>query len=851
MFNGDKMIFRHNTDSTTPEELFVIPVKERCENSLVGGKAFHISQLARKGVAVPEGFCITTRAYDYFAAYNNIVQPDSSTVQKGIMPPELSEAIMAAYRTYIHRSCAVRSSSPLEDLSRASFAGQYKSVLHVEGDALLDAVKECWASLWSRSAVEYRKKMGMNHKKVTMAVLVQEMVAAEASGVLFVQDEMVVEAVWGLGDLLVGGRTVPDHWVVNREIEERNIAHKPVMSQMGDTGVEVVDVPEHLQDAPVLDDSQVYALCTLGKKVKAFFGCPQDIEWTLSGSEFVLLQSRPITVEEPVIWSRANAAETIPGYTTYLSRVPENKPDDIVLGLLPLLERFGIKENPETLRFKEYIYGYVYLNMTVVSRVLGKIPGLSPEILYQSLGHTTEKEAPAPTLGVSAVVSLLPGTVRVIHFFLNLPKKAHQVIPYSVKLIEDIRQKNVEELSLEELEELIWDMYERNSHVFQVHAVTALAVFALFGIVQKMVARAGEKGMEHMLTAGLDGMSSSQLGVQMWKLAACAQQWPDVADLIRSKKENALYELKSSEEGTAFVREFDAFIRKYGDRCSRELELSTPRWEENPQFVLSMVAHYLDSPVDPLETMKAQKRMRVKAEQQIYKKMNFFERLIFRILLKKTEQYIVTRENLKTTWMRGISALKTLYMAIAAHLVEKGILACTDDIFYLKMTEVSDIITGRLKKEEFTNWIPERREEKEECEHIQMPEVIIGNPPPIEELTYTGEPEDTLEGKGCSPGVITGRAAVLCDAAECGEFHQGDILVAPVTDPGWSPLFVTAGGLVMELGGTLSHGVIIAREYGIPAVVGVKHATQIIRTGDIITVDGNTGLVQVRRSDEN
>jgi len=517
---------------------FVLNLIDTCEMELVGGKAYNISALARKGFEVPQGFCITTSAYRYFMDLNSISEEDEpicTSIQQGIMPSLLKEVIMEAYNTYVDGPCAVRSSSPLEDLKRASFAGQYKSVLNVTGETLLDAVKECWALLWSKSVTEYRKKMGIS-KSSTMAVLVQKMIPATASGVLFTGDEMIIEGVWGLGDILVGGKVIPDRFTVERKglkIKKREISHKEVMSCItADGGTEAEPVPEDLKNVSVLNDTHICALCSLGSRVEDFFGCPQDIEWVFHNDEIILLQARPITVTEPTVWSRANAAETMPGYATYLSRIPEDRPDDIVLGLTPLLECFGIKEEPENLKFREYIYGHIYLNMTTVGNVLGQIPGLSKDVLYQSLGHTENGTAQTPELSISTIVKLLPGTLRVLRFFLQLPKRAAQVIPYSIELINDIRHKNLQELTLAELDDLVWEMYERNSQVFQVHSVTALAVFALFGIVQKVVARAGEEGMENMLTIGLEGMSSSQLGVEMWKLAQTAAQSPRICELI-------------------------------------------------------------------------------------------------------------------------------------------------------------------------------------------------------------------------------------------------------------------------------------------------------------------------------
>ena len=846
--------------SSSPNQgTFVLNTKDECEMNLVGGKAFNVSKLSKKGFPVPEGFCVTTRAYEYFMDFNSISEEDEEICDKirnGLMPPLLTEYISNAYGEYLKGSpCAVRSSSPFEDLKSASFAGQYESFLNVKGEkALLDAVKGCWASLWNQSAVEYRKKMGIESTNIKMAVLVQEMVSATASGVLFTDDHIVVEAVWGLGDILVGGEVIPDHFVAERKefnVTERKISRQEVMSQFSFTGgVETVEVPENIRDVPVLDEKHIRKLCGLGEHVEELFGCPQDIEWALCNGKFVLLQARPITVnQQPTIWSRANVAETQPGYVTYLSRIPENKPDDIVLGLRPLLERFGIKGIPEDIKFREYLYGHVYLNMTTMHSTLGKIPGLSPEVLDQSLGYSGgEEEVKESKLGLSAMMKLLPGTLRVIQFFLSLSDQAEKVIPHSLELIEDIKHRNLHNMGLEGLDELVWEMYEQNSQVFQVHSVTALATISLFGILQKFTARIGEKGTENLLTIGLEGMSSSQLGIEIWNLAQSAVKSPQVSELILSEKKDVLKELKQFKEGINFLRDMEGFMKKYGDRGSQEMELSVPRWEENPYFVLSMVTKYLRARTNPVEIMQEQKQMRFEATERILSNIsrNPLEKLLFEKILEKTQKYIVTRENLKTTWVRGISAMRTLYLVIASKFVEEEILETIDHIFFLKMTEVSDIIAGTLKKDELGERIQKRIEEKNMYEHLDVPEVIVGKPLPLEELKYEIESKERLEGMGCSHGVVTGKARVVLDPHKCSEFKEGEILVAPITDPGWSPFFVTAGGLVMELGGTLSHGVIIAREYGIPAIVGVKDATKIIKTGQVITVDGNKGAVYIR-----
>lgn len=840
------------------ESKFVLKVEDKSKIGIVGGKAFNISKMTREGITVPPGFCITTDTYNYFMNFNNISEEDekiSDKIKKGLMPPNLAEIILDTYKRYLNgKLCAVRSSSPSEDLKSASFAGQYKSVLNVKGENLLDAVKECWASLWSKSAVEYRKKMGIS-EKAAMAVLIQEMVPAEASGVLFTEDNMIIEAVWGLGNMLVGGKVIADRFVVERKkftVLERTISHKQVMSQVTpDGGVEEIHVPEHLQDQPVLDDDHIQKLCALGKKVEELFGCHQDIEWALHNNDIILLQARPVTVKTPTVWSRANIAETQPNYVTYLSRIPENRPDFFVLGVVPLLERFGIKELPEDIKFLEYIYGYIYANITNLHNIIGSIPGLPPAVIDQSIGYVPEGKTPESKLELSTILKMLPGISRVIYFFSNLPKEAEKVIPRSSKLTSDIRHRNLKELTLEELDDLVWKMYDTNQEVFQVHASTMLANMLLFGIFQKLLRKLGEEDTGNVLITGLEGMSSFQLGVKMWTLAESASKSPRVSGLILSRRDGILEELNQFQEGHAFLKELDNFMEECGDRCSQEMELSVPRWEENPSFVLSVVKTYLSvRPPNPVETMETQKKARLEATDRILTMLSRspVKKLIFRKILEKTQKYLLVRENLKTAWVRSISAMRVLYLAIAEKLVDGGILESTDDIFYLKMTEVSDTIAGNLKKGQL-DFIEERRKEKLECEHLDVPMVIVGKPLPVEELRYTVEPKEVLEGTGCSHGTVTGKARVILDPLKCSEVAEGDILVAPVTDPGWSPLFVTAGGLVMELGGTLSHGVIIAREYGIPAVVGVENATKIIKTGQVITVDGTKGLVYISNTD--
>lgn len=828
----------------------ILPIKDARDVSFVGEKAFNVAQMARQGVPVPEGFCITTRAYTYFINYHGIKEDETTSerIRDSALPPALERIIVDAYNKYLcKKPCAVRSSSPVEDVKRASFAGQYKSFLNVcDEKSLLNAVKECWASLWSIPAVEYRKKMSITGE-VKMAVLVQEMIPATASGVLFTESDLVVEGVWGLGDILMNGEIIPDRFIVDKKgfTVKRTISHKTIMSQPAPGGgVEKRKVPLHLQDVPVLDDDQIKTLCIVGKKVEDFFGHPQDIEWILH-DRIILLQARPITVLQGVTeWTRANISEMQSGYITYLSRPPENRPDFYVMCTLPLLKCFSITVSPQV-KFVEYYYGHLYMNVTCAHTVLCKIPGLTPEAFDQVIGHTSSGKTLLPNRERVSVMQLIPGILRVIKLFLNLPTQAAEAMADAAALIKDIRQKDLHKMTLYELDTLVWKMYDMNQRVFQVHSCNALMGVPLLGLLRTIVRRYGN--VEPLLITGLDGVNSYRLGVELWKLAQYALKSSRVCEIILSRK-NIFDKLNQIPEGKAFLKDFNQFLAAFGDRCSEELELSTPRWEEDPEFVLSMVALYLTSDVNPVDKLQKQKEMRCITTTNILKEFSWnpLKKGVFKKILNSAQQCIVMRENLKTTWAKGLSVLRVLYLVMAEKLVEEKLLKTADDIFYMKMTEVSNIIAGTLPKKRITLLVQERTKEKKECEHVVVPSTIVGKPPPVNELQYIAEPTTTLKGIRGSPGVVTGTARVVLTPGACLDLKEGDILVAPVADPGWSPFFVIAKGLVMELGSAFSHGVIIAREYGLPAVVGVENATKVITTGQTITVDGNKGFVYVR-----
>jgi pyruvate,water dikinase len=686
-----------------------------------------------------------------------------------------------------------------------------------------------------------------------MAVLIQKMIPSQSSGIAFTGEQIVVESVWGLGTALVGGTATPDRYILDRDgktLLDEHIAPKSTACYLREQGgIIEKSVPEPLQNQPVLDAETRNHLCDLCIRVEQLFECSQDIEWAIVDGNIIILQARPITVSpSPEIWSRANIGEMQPGYVTYLSRIPENRPDFYVQSLKPLLECFNISEEIPDLTFTKYIYGHIYANMTTTYETVGKIPGLSPDIIAQSIG-LSNGETSGLTPGPLEMIRMLPGALRVMKFMIDLPKKAHEVMPYSLELISQINTMNLEEHPLHELDTLVWEVYDRNAEVVPIHVCTFMAIMAFYNIVEKILHNIGEpKETTIALISGLEGMCTSQMGIEIWKLAQTASQSPLVTEIISSGEQDILQSLKDHAESTHFLEQVEKFMEDYGDRCSQELELSVPRWKETPGIVLTMVANTLHSNApNPLTQIEIQKTHRLETQDHILKQLskNPAEKILFSKILEKIQHYLLVREQLKTTWVKGNTAMRMIYLTMARKLTEKGALSTPHDIFFLKMTEVSDVIAGTLPYDEIPLLIDQRRVEKEACENLDVPDEIIGEPPPLEELRRTIQGGTHFEGIGCSPGIVTGKARVIKDIHQACDIEKGEILVIPVTDPGWSPLFVAASGIIVELGGTLSHGVIIAREYGVPTIVGIKNATDIFHTGQLITIDGGKGLVSV------
>jgi len=880
-----------------------LSIAETRDISLVGGKGASLGRMTQAGLPVPPGFCLSTAAYDAFLEHTGLREEIArqlaagqyeairEAIESGPLPPQVQEALVAAYRRLGNGPVAVRSSATAEDLPAASFAGQHHTALNVSGEeALVEAVKKCWASLWTERAVQYRERHGFAHDAVNMAVVVQQMTPAQAAGVLFTanptsgdRNQMAIEGSWGLGEAVVAGLVTPDYYLVDKEtlaVLERKVAEKTIMIVPDPAGgTRQVEVPPEKRLQPVLDDDQVRELAALARQVEALHDAPQDIEWALSEGKFYLLQARPITTLEPslaeepvpsiassttapvrdklgypIVWSSTNTREVVPGVICHLARPLILT--EMNLGLRDFLNRLGVRTDPDE-GFLGFIYGRAYINMNYMLDTVGQLPGFSAEGVEETTGHAGRgglEDRPRPPL-----LTRLGTTLRALCAFPQVVKNLkHEVVEFIKpfeKRVKEVRELDLTRLTTSEIRELLHEFQSYGRTIGMMHTSVSVVGGSLYDTISKLLAQWGGDGqVATRLLMGLTGLTTAEIGQELWQLAQLARQDEAVAQALRSENpQEALEELRAAGQGREFFAAYDDFLRRYGDRGFSELDLLQPRWEEDPSFLLRVLRNHLEAEVDEdpatLDQRQREERLRLtrEIEEQIAKGLGGKLKLrFFRGLLENCQTYVSWRENMKGYWVNVYGVYRRCYLELARRWVEQGVLTAQDDIFYLEPQEVDELLDDPTQAERFRKLIAARRREYNWHITLDPPEVIIGSWSPAESMAAAAAPEgDVLTGLGASPGQVTAPARYITDPVKEGHIEPGEVLVAFQTDPGWTPLFVTAGGVVTELGGVMSHGAIVAREYGIPAVVGVKGATAAIRTGQTITVDGDNGKVHL------
>jgi rifampicin phosphotransferase len=850
--------------------------------SEVGGKAANLGELIKAGFPVPSGFAVTTAAYAQVAGgLLDDRGPDQmrEALLGAPVPAEVADAVQRSYRGLgSDVPVAVRSSATAEDLPWASFAGQQDTFLNVVGaDAVLDAVRRCWASLWTDRAISYRVTQGIDHGDVQLAVVVQRMVDAQVAGVLFTADPVagrrtrtVIDASPGLGEAVVSGAVNPDHIVV--EGERTIVEHR-----LGDKGVEIRPSPgggtEHVVTAdgaerPSLDEKQIATLVAIGRRVEAHFGAPQDIEWALDADGTAwLTQSRPITTLHPLptpggdglrvyfCFSLAQGLTRpitpmgLAGFRVISAAMSENAgfpvPDPVAGAVA-----YRVAGGRAFLDITPAIRSDV--GRATVPRVLDVMESRSAVVLRSLFDD--------PRLAVRGrsrarfARRLLRVLVRfripaVVALALLNPAAARRHVDRVGVRVRALTTAPSDATAAQRLDRAVAVLLDGFPIIPRV-APVALAGFAALGLARALArAELGDAWASDVLRS-LPHNSTTEMDLELWELATRLRADADAATALRATEAAELARRFREGRVPPALRDcVDQFLARHGHRAVAEIDLGVPRWSDDPTYVLGVLANYLrldDPELAPDAVFARGARAAEAAVASIVESVRRRSRLralVVRFALGRVRALAGMRETHKDYLIRILAHARELIAAVGVDLAGRGLLDDPADVFFLDLTGARTALTGADHRSTVT---ARRQEYERELRRRHVPRVLLSDgtePEALGTAAPTGE-EGALVGTAASAGTVTARARVVLDPVGA-HLEPGEILVAPSTDPGWTPLFLTAGGLVMEMGGPNSHGAVVAREYGIPAVVGVPGATTQIETGQLVTVDGAAGVVRV------
>ncbi|GAA4670580.1 rifamycin-inactivating phosphotransferase [Phytohabitans rumicis] len=846
--------------------------------AVVGGKGAHLGELSRiEGIRVPAGFCVTTDAFrrimadapsiddrlDRLSRRNpddrEVIRTLSAEIRQTIegiaIPDDLATAITRALaRLGEHAACAVRSSATAEDLPTASFAGQQDTYLNVVGPAaILQHVGRCWASLFTERAVTYRLRNGFDHRQVRMAVVVQQMVFPQAAGILFTADPVTgnrkvatVDASFGLGEALVSGLVNPDVYKVrDGEVVTKAVAAKQRAIHASPAGgTQEVAIDPQRQRQPALTDAQVVRLVRLGRRIEAHFGRPQDIEWCLVDDGFQIVQSRPITTLFPIpeTGDQDNHVYLSVGHQQMMT--DPMKPLGISVWQLTAMARMheagGRLFVDATQRLASPASRAGFLEMV----------GKSDPLTGDALETILDRDDFVPTLpdggtggpppgGASTPIETDPAIVT------GLIERSQASI---AALRRDIRTKTGPALF-----DFLLEAFQEHKRVLS-DPLSAQAIMAgmaaTWWLNDRLREWLGEKDAADTLTLSAPDNVTSEMGLGLLDVADVIRPHPQVVAFLQDvEDEGFLDELPKLAGGSEARDAIEAYLDRYGMRCGGEIDITRPRWRERPTTLVPVI---LDN-IRLFEPGAAKRRFEQGRQEAQRKEQDVLSRLRAlpdgaqkadetKRMIDRVRTFIGYREYPKYDIVSRYFVYKQALLAEAERLVRADVLPEKEDIFFLTFSELHDVVRTNQVDDHL---LQQRKDAFRSYQALTPPRVLTSDGEAVAGAYRRDDaPAGALIGLPVSAGTIEGRARVILDMAEA-DLEAGDILVTAYTDPSWSPLFVAIAGLVTEVGGLMTHGAVIAREYGLPAVVGVEQATRLIRDGQRIRVHGSDGYVEI------
>jgi pyruvate,water dikinase len=879
----------------------------------LGGKAANLAVLESLNFPVPPWYAITTAAFESALAASALRDPglSSDEIRARILevpfPSGLEEEIAAAHATRIGPGgesayVAVRSSAAGEDAAGESFAGLHDSFLFVRGrEQLLIAIRKVWASAWNERALAYRRAKGIPLDSIAVAVVVQRMIEARTSGVLFTANpltgsvhEIVFSALWGAGEGLVSAGLDADTWTVDKETLEITPAvaaktERLVLDAAAGGGLLRTVVPDADRDRPSLSDDEVRTLARLGLAVERHYRRPQDLEFAvdLEGRPF-LLQARPVTTVEELgpaagnrlIWDNSNIIESYSGVTSPMTFSFIRQAYSIVYHCFAEvmgIDARTVKANREVFGNMLGLFrGQVYYNLFNWYRLVRLFPGFNynKSFMESMMGVREparmdgEEQGPVAVSRLQRYTVELPALLRLlsrsVRNFLSIRRivgdfQAHFRRHYEAWSALDFRAMPPHELAAlygEMEDKLLWE--------WKAPIINDFFVMVFYGTLKRLCVSwcgDGSGSLQNDLLCGEGGIESTEPTKMLLGLAAQARQQPELrAVLLETPADDLAREIPADPRFSDFAAGIARYLDLYGFRCVNELKLEELSLRDRPAFLYQILRNYLaaedSSALDTTFLEEREGRVRREAEARAFQAIRGpFRRAVFRQILGNARLGVKNRENLRFARTRIYGLLRELLRAVGEDFATKDLLDRADDIFYLTLDEVWDFTKGRavtvnlkglaaLRRAEFDAW----RQQDPPADRFES----FGLP--YFRNRFQGRPhaavaaeDGLLRGTGCCPGIVTGAVKVLRTPSEDARL-DGEILVAERTDPGWVPLYPSVSGLLIERGSILSHSAIVAREMGIPTIVGIAGLVSILKTGQVVTMDGGAGTVRLEES---
>jgi pyruvate,water dikinase len=870
-------------------QTYILPIADSAATlETVGGKGASLARLVTAGLPVPDGFHVTTKAYRQFIVQNDLdsiiqealdtvdgtkpskLESASRSITESILqskiPPAIAADIVGAYAALPGKNpaVAVRSSATAEDLPEASFAGQQDSYLNISGaDQLLKAIKRCWASLWTARAISYRTQQGISTEGVALAVVVQLLVPAEVAGILFtvnsitgVRDQALINASWGLGEAIVGGKVTPDTINVDKatgQVVDYEVADKQVMTVRVNGATEEQPVPESLRKVPALSEKHTRQLTELGTDIESLYEMPMDIEWTLTDGELAIVQARPIT---------ALPEEQLPPPTEW--PMPDPKAQYMRTSIVDLMP------DPLSPLFRSMGLSAINRGIASMSQELLNMPeGVELNAMIAINGYAYQSTGFPPSVWWYLLTRMLPRIPHMLrHGVSYWQDVAH---PRYKETAERWKDEPFQDLSPKELLEGVYQVLDAFAHHLGALMASTMGPSAgsetLFtNVYSRMVQKEGDPEAPAFLM-GFDSMP-----IQAEKALYDLSDW--------CREEQVLAEYLSGTQTEKLVADFGistpppgldpetwkAWQERFGEHLDRygysiyDMDFAKPLPMDDPLPILEMLKLFITGQAtNPYQRQQKYIDRRESAEQTAHSRVKGLRRWGYEKSLNWAQSQAPLREDGIAEIGLGYPVLRSLLFELGRRFSAANAIATANDVYWLEEREIEemvDALEGRLPIKDVSDLVEERKTLWKAQKSVTPPPQL---PPGKKYMGFNmdgvlagGEGAlegDILKGVPSSPGQITAPARVLAGPEDFDQMQPGEILVAGITTPAWTPLFALASGVVTDVGGPLSHGSIVAREYGIPAVLGTGLATRTITSGQMLSIDGGAGTVTLHEVD--